>query len=204
MPPRASTTSTSRAQPCKSIKRRSLPPEPSSGGRDRGRNAPPVRVLLSFARLVGPARPIGRRSMPKRSLRIGERRILVFSHGRALLWDQRVSARGRRPRDRVGSPRARPFCGGCTCARQSAEGKLFTCLACPRSRATTFARRCAAAPAMRRCPRRSAGSGGCARTAARSCMRPRQPACPGWRWPTSAGTPLGGGVGRRYFFAASK
>ena len=63
---------------------------------------------------------------------------------------------------------------------------------------------CAAVPPMRRSPRRSAGSGGCGRSATRSCARPRQPACPRWRCPTSAGRPLGRGVGRRYFFAASK
>jgi hypothetical protein len=39
--------------------------------------------------------------------------------------------------------------------------------------------------------RRSAGSGGCARTATRSCARPRQAACPRSRCPTSAGRPLG-------------
>ena len=37
----------------------------------------------------------------------------------------------------------RPFCGGCTRARLSAEGKLFTCLFA--SRATTCARCCVAA-----------------------------------------------------------
>jgi hypothetical protein len=40
------------------------------------------------------------------------------------------------------------------------------------------------------------GSGGCGRTATRSCARPRQPARPRWRYPTSAGRPLGRGVGR--------
>ena len=96
----------------------------------------------------------------------------------------------------------RPFCGGCTRARLSAEGKLFTCLFA--IKATTCARCCAAVPPMRRSPRRSAGSGACGRTGTRSCARSRQPACPRWRCPTSAGRPLGRGVGRRYFFAASK
>ena len=82
----------------------------------------------------------------------------------------------------------RPFCGGCTRARLSAEG---CSPACSPSQATTCARCCAAVPPMRRFPRRSAGSGGCARTATRSCARPRQPACPRSRCPTSAGRPLG-------------
>ena len=66
----------------------------------------------------------------------------------------------------------RPFCGGCTRARLSAEGKLFTCLFAVAGHDLRALR--AAVPPMRRFPRRSAGSGGCARTATRSCARPRR------------------------------
>lgn len=96
----------------------------------------------------------------------------------------------------------RPFCGGCTRARLSAEGKLFTCLFAVAGHDLRALLRGGAFDG--RSPRRSAGSVGCGRTATRSCARPRQPACPRLRCPTSAGRPLGRGVGRRYFFAASK
>jgi cyclic pyranopterin phosphate synthase len=77
----------------------------------------------------------------------------------------------------------RPFCGGCTRARLSADGKLFTCSP---SRATTCGRRCAAAPPTPRFPPPSAPSGGRGATATRSCARPRPRRCRRWRCPTSA------------------
>jgi len=83
----------------------------------------------------------------------------------------------------------RPFCGGCTRARLSAEGKLFTCLFAVAGHDLRALLRSGASDAE--ISRRSAGSGGCARTATRSCARPRQPACPRSRCPTSASRPLG-------------
>ena len=96
----------------------------------------------------------------------------------------------------------RPFCGGCTRAGLSVEGKLFTCLFAVAGYDLRALLRGGASDAEI-----SAAIGGIwwmRRTATRGCARPRQPACPRWRCPTSAGRPLGRGVGRRYFLAASK
>ena len=83
----------------------------------------------------------------------------------------------------------RLFCGGCTRARLSAEGKLFTCLFAVAGHDLRALLRGGASDAE--ISAAIGGSGGCARTATRSCARPRQPACPRSRCPTSAGRPLG-------------
>jgi cyclic pyranopterin phosphate synthase len=76
----------------------------------------------------------------------------------------------------------RPFCGGCTRARLSADGNLFTLP----SRATTCAPSCAPALPTRRSPRRSAEPGGGGATATRSSARPKRRRCQRSRCPISA------------------
>jgi cyclic pyranopterin phosphate synthase len=96
----------------------------------------------------------------------------------------------------------RPFCGGCTGARLSAEGRLFTCLFVVAGHDLRVLPRGGASDAEI-----SAAIGGIwwvREDRYSELARPRQPACPRSRCPTSAGRPLGRGVGRRYFFAASK
>ena len=65
-----------------------------------------------------------------------------------------------------------PFCGDCTRARISAEGRLYTCLFA--SAATTCARSSAAARRTRSCATPSSRSGASAPTATRSCARRRR------------------------------
>jgi cyclic pyranopterin phosphate synthase len=77
-----------------------------------------------------------------------------------------------------------PFCGDCTRARLSADGKLYTCLFAVRGhdlRAPS-----AAAPPTLSWPRRSPMSGAPAATATPSSARRRRPTRPGSRCRTSA------------------
>jgi len=64
-----------------------------------------------------------------------------------------------------------PFCRGCTRARLSADGRLYTCLFA--GQGTTCAARCAQAPVTRRCASRSPPSGPGGPTATPSCARAR-------------------------------
>ena len=66
-----------------------------------------------------------------------------------------------------------PFCRGCTRARLSAEGRLYTCLFA--GAGTTCADRCATAPATRRCASRSPPSGRDGRPLLRAAHAPDQP-----------------------------
>ena len=76
-----------------------------------------------------------------------------------------------------------PFCGDCTRARISAEGRLYTCLFA----ATTCGRSCAAERTTPSSRRRSAGSGRRGRIATRKSAPSGLLRCRGSRCPTSAG-----------------
>ena len=68
-----------------------------------------------------------------------------------------------------------PFCGACTRARISAEGKLYTCLFA--TTGTDLRAPCAMGAVMKLSRRPSAASGSSAKTATRSCARPRRRSC---------------------------
>ena len=70
-----------------------------------------------------------------------------------------------------------PFCGDCTRARISAEGRLYTCLFGLRGH-DLRAHDPRAAPPTRSCRTRSARSGASAPTATRSCARKRRSSLP--------------------------
>ena len=96
----------------------------------------------------------------------------------------------------------RPFCGGCTRARLSADGKLFTCRFAIKGHDLRALLRGGASVAEI-----SAAVGGIWRMREDRYSELRTAATAGLprsRCPTSAGRPLGRGVGRPYFFAASK
>ncbi len=78
-----------------------------------------------------------------------------------------------------------PFCGDCTRARLSADGKLYTCLFALRGHDLRALVRAAARPTPSS-PRRSAPSGASATTATRSFAPRRLPTCPRSRCRTSA------------------
>ena len=90
-----------------------------------------------------------------------------------------------------------PFCGACTRARLSADGKLFTCLFAIKGHDLRALLRDGAADA-RDLARRSERSGACGTTATRSCARPTRPRCRRSRCPTSAArrTAYRAGAGR--------
>ena len=78
-----------------------------------------------------------------------------------------------------------PFCGDCTRARLSADGKLYTCLFALRGHDLRALVR-GGASRTPSSPRRSATSGASARTATRSSAPRRPPTCPRSRCRTSA------------------
>jgi len=77
-----------------------------------------------------------------------------------------------------------PFCRGCTRARLSAEGSLYTCLFAGAGH--DLRGRCAAAPATRRSAPRSPRSGRGALTGTPSCARSQHARSRKWRCRTSA------------------
>ena len=84
-----------------------------------------------------------------------------------------------------------PFCGDCTRARLSADGKLYTCLFATRGHDLRALVRGGASDAeLTRGDRRHLG--GRATTAIRSCAPRRPPTCPRSRCRTSAASPADG------------